>query len=82
MQTLLVTLIELFLNYKPSAGRGEPGTRVARQINKSKQIDKKIDQGALWWDGCSQTYLNVFPMTLATGGSGGRAWKRGTPSPM
>jgi hypothetical protein len=25
MQALLVTLIGLFLNYKPSAGRGEPG---------------------------------------------------------
>jgi hypothetical protein len=24
MQVLLVTLIELFLNYKPSAGKGEP----------------------------------------------------------
>jgi hypothetical protein len=45
MQALLVTLIELFLNYKPSAGRGEPGTWVARQTGKSKQIDKKIDRG-------------------------------------
>jgi hypothetical protein len=27
MQALLVTLIELFLNSKSSAGRGEPGTR-------------------------------------------------------
>jgi hypothetical protein len=45
MQTLLVTLIELFLNYKPSAGRGEPGTWVARQIGKIRQTDKKIDQG-------------------------------------
>jgi hypothetical protein len=39
MQTLLVTLIELFLNYKASASRGEPGTWVARQTG------KKIDQG-------------------------------------
>jgi hypothetical protein len=36
----LVTLIELFLNSKPSFGRGEP-----RQTGKAKQIDKKIDQG-------------------------------------
>jgi hypothetical protein len=36
MQALLVTLIELFLNYKPSAGRGEPGTWVTRQTTKSK----------------------------------------------
>jgi hypothetical protein len=27
MQALLVTLIELFLNYKPSAGKGEPGSQ-------------------------------------------------------
>jgi hypothetical protein len=31
MQALLVTLIELFLNYKPSASRGEPGTWVTGQ---------------------------------------------------
>jgi hypothetical protein len=36
MQALLVTLIELFLNYKTSAGRGEPGTWVAGQTGKSK----------------------------------------------
>jgi hypothetical protein len=41
MQALLVTLIELFLNYKPSACRGEPGTWVARKTGKSKRIDKK-----------------------------------------
>jgi hypothetical protein len=37
-QALLVTLIELFLNYKPSAGRGEPGTWVSGQTSKSKSI--------------------------------------------
>jgi hypothetical protein len=36
MQTLLVTLIELFLNYKPSTGRGEPGTWVTGHMGKSK----------------------------------------------
>jgi hypothetical protein len=36
MQALLVTLIELFLNDKPSAGRGEPGTWVTGQTGKSK----------------------------------------------
>jgi hypothetical protein len=36
MQALLVTLIELFLNYKPSAGREEPGTWVTGQTGKSK----------------------------------------------
>jgi hypothetical protein len=36
VEALLVTLIELFLNYKPSAGRGEPGTWVAGQTGKSK----------------------------------------------
>jgi hypothetical protein len=25
-------------------------------------------------------YLNVLPMTLAIGGSGGKAWERGMPS--
>jgi hypothetical protein len=30
MQDLLVTLVELFLNYMPSAGRGEPGNWVIR----------------------------------------------------
>jgi hypothetical protein len=39
MQALLFTLIECFLNYKPLADRGEPGTWVTRQIR------KKIDQG-------------------------------------
>jgi hypothetical protein len=38
MQALLVTLIELFLNYKPSAGRGEPGTWVTGQTDKTKSI--------------------------------------------
>jgi hypothetical protein len=42
MQALL---IELFLNYKPSAGRGEPGTWVTRQTGNSKQIDKKLNRG-------------------------------------
>jgi hypothetical protein len=41
-------LIELFLNYKPSVDRGEPDTWLARQTSKSKQIDKKIDQGWNW----------------------------------
>jgi hypothetical protein len=36
MQALLVTLIKLFLNYKPSAGRGKPGTWVTGQTFKSK----------------------------------------------
>jgi hypothetical protein len=36
MHALLVTLIELFLNYKPSACRGEPGTWVTGQTGKSK----------------------------------------------
>jgi hypothetical protein len=36
MQALLVTLIELFLNDKPSAGRGEQGTWVTGQTGKSK----------------------------------------------
>jgi hypothetical protein len=36
MQAPLVTLIELFSNYKPSAGRGKTGTWVARQTGKSK----------------------------------------------
>jgi hypothetical protein len=36
MQALLVTLIELFLNYKSLDGRGEPGTWVAGQTGKSK----------------------------------------------
>jgi hypothetical protein len=34
MQALLVTLVEPFLNYKPSAGTGEPGTWVTRQTGK------------------------------------------------
>jgi hypothetical protein len=35
--SLLVTLIELFLNYKPSTGRGEPGTWVTgKQASQSK----------------------------------------------
>jgi hypothetical protein len=38
LQALLDTLIQLFLNYKSSAGRGEPGTWFAGQIGKSKQI--------------------------------------------
>jgi hypothetical protein len=55
MQALLVTLIELFilfisflelfLNYKPSASRGEPGTWDAGQTGKSKLIDKKSVRG-------------------------------------
>jgi hypothetical protein len=53
MQTLLVTLepplIELFLNYKASSGRGEPGTWVTRQTGKIRQTDKKIDQGLDAW---------------------------------
>jgi hypothetical protein len=36
MQALLVTLIELFSNYKPSADGGEPGTWVTGQTGKSK----------------------------------------------
>jgi hypothetical protein len=44
MQTLLVTLIELPLHYKPTAGGGEPGTWVAGQTAKSK-IDKKLVRG-------------------------------------
>jgi hypothetical protein len=36
MQTLLVTLIELFLNYRPSSAKGKPDTQVAGQIGKSK----------------------------------------------
>jgi hypothetical protein len=36
MQALWVTLIELFLNYKPTAGRREPGIWVAGRTDKSK----------------------------------------------
>jgi hypothetical protein len=36
MQALLVTLTELFLNYKPLAGKGEPGTWITGQTGKSK----------------------------------------------
>jgi hypothetical protein len=36
MQALLVTLIELFLNYKSSADREELGTWVPGQTDKSK----------------------------------------------
>jgi hypothetical protein len=35
MQALLVTLIELILNYNASAGRGELGTWVTGQTGKS-----------------------------------------------
>jgi hypothetical protein len=70
-------LIDLLLNYKYSAGRGELGTCVAVQTGKSK-----VDQGALRKGGCSWTYPNVFPMILAKGGSGRRAWERGTSSLM
>jgi hypothetical protein len=52
----------------------------AGQTGKSKGIDKKLI-GALRQGGCSWTYLNVFPMTLATGGSGGKAFEREMPSP-
>jgi hypothetical protein len=41
----LVTLIEMFLNYKLSTGREKPGTWVTRQTSKAKQIGKKIDKG-------------------------------------
>jgi hypothetical protein len=36
MPALLVTLIELLLNYKPSADKGESGTWVAGKTGKSK----------------------------------------------
>jgi hypothetical protein len=35
----------IFFNYKPSSGRGEPGTWVAGQTGKSKEIDKKLVRG-------------------------------------
>jgi hypothetical protein len=45
MQALLVTLDPLIdrvvLNYKPSAGRGEPGTWVTSQTGKARQTGKK-----------------------------------------
>jgi hypothetical protein len=54
MQALLVALEPLtdsyFLNYKPSAGRGEPNTWVTRQTGKIRQTGKKnIDQGHSNW---------------------------------
>jgi hypothetical protein len=54
MHALLVTLIELLLNYRPSAGREEPGTWVTEQIVKSKK--KKIISwsGAFQGDGCTR----------------------------
>jgi hypothetical protein len=56
--------------------KGEPGTWVTRQTGKKKKKDQGLQQG-----GCSWMYLNVFPMTSATSGSGGRAQERGMPSP-
>jgi hypothetical protein len=81
VQALMATLIELFLNYKLSSGKGEPGVWVSRQTGRSKIIDKKIYQGELQWGGCSWIYANVFRTTLAAGSSRGRAPERGMPSP-
>jgi hypothetical protein len=59
-------------NYNPSAGRREPGSWITRQTGKIRQTDKKKLSGSLQPGGYSQMYLNVFPMTLATVGSGRR----------
>jgi hypothetical protein len=51
MQALWVTLIELFLNYKPSAGRGEPG--LGLRENRQVKIDKRLVKGHFGGGGCT-----------------------------
>jgi hypothetical protein len=78
MQALLVTLIELFLNYKRSAGRGEPGLP-GSQGKQASQIDERLVKDHLRGVGAAEISVNsprLYPQVAVEG-----AREKGTSSP-